>query len=71
VKVRKVWRQKNRGIYGRGQGKEREALLLGRLGGRLLGSGIFALQVGDATLLFDHFIVLFAHGFIRIRCVGL
>jgi hypothetical protein len=41
-----------------------KTLLLGGLSG-FLGSGLLAFQVSDVTLLFDHFIVLFAHGFIR------
>ena len=64
--MREAGKRKNRGFRGRGFREWREARLLlglgGLLGGSLLGGFLFALQVGEATLLFDTLVVLLAHG---------
>jgi hypothetical protein len=43
------------------------ALFLGGLG-RLFDGGLLAFQVGNAALLFDHFVVLFTHGINEVVC---
>ncbi len=59
--------QKNRGTWPRLVKRGAKALLLRGLGGFLgeEGRSLLTLQVGDATLLLDDFVVLLAHGFVR------